>query len=52
MITFGDHIFGIIRKIVEGDLDWRVPVFEWGRHLIAFDGTALLLNKIYDQTLL
>jgi len=52
MMTFEDHIFVIVHKIVKGDLDWRLPVFEWGRHLIAFDGTRLLLGKMYDQTLL
>ena len=31
-------------------MDWRLPVFDCGRRLIAFDGTALLVKEIYEQT--
>jgi len=49
-MTFKDHIFVIVPKILEDELDWRLPVFECGRYLIAFDGAALLLNEIFIQT--
>lgn len=49
LITFKDHIFVIVPKILENELDWRLPVFECGRHLIAFDGAALLVNEIYHR---
>jgi hypothetical protein len=39
-------IFVIAPKALENYLDWRLPVFECGRHIIAFDGVALLLNEI------
>jgi len=51
LMTFKDHIFIIVPKILEHELDWRLPVFECGGHLIAFDGAALLLYEIYNQTL-
>jgi hypothetical protein len=39
-----NHIFVVVpRAAVEEDLDWRLPVFEAGKYLIAFDGAALLL---------
>lgn len=42
-----NHIFGLVRKKdVEADLDWRLPVFETGEYLIAFDGAALLLLEM------
>jgi len=50
MMTFKDHIFITVPRILKDELDWRLPVFECGRHLIAFDGAALLLNEIYNQS--
>ena len=35
------HIFVVVPKIVGNEMDWRLPVFECGRHLIAFDWAAL-----------
>ena len=42
-----NHIFVVVRKKdVEADLDWRLPVFESGEYLLAFDGAALLLLEM------
>lgn len=42
-----NHIFAVIQKAaVQGDIDWRLPVFESGEYLLAFDGSALLLLEI------
>ncbi len=49
MMTFRPHIFVVVPKAMEANLDWRLPVFECGRHLIAFDGAALLLSEIWNQ---
>jgi hypothetical protein len=39
-----NHVFAVVpRADVENELDWRVPVFEAGRYLVAFDGAAHLL---------
>lgn len=46
-MTFRPHIFVVVPRAVERDVDWRMPVFECGRHLIAFDGAALLLNELW-----
>lgn len=51
LMTLREHIFVIVPKILEDELDWRLPVFDCGRHLIAFDGAALLLNEIYNQSM-
>ena len=51
LMTLREHIFVIVPRIVEDELDWRLPVFECGGHLIAFDGAALLLNEIYGHAL-
>jgi hypothetical protein len=48
-MTLKDHIFVIVLKIVEDELDWRLTVFDCGRHLIAFDGAAMLVNEIYHR---
>jgi CRISPR-associated helicase Cas3 len=38
------HIFAVVPKAeVTDEIDWRVPVFETGGYLLAFDGAALLL---------
>jgi hypothetical protein len=40
-------MFTVVAKSdVEADLDWRLPVFEAGRYLLAFDGAALLLLEL------
>lgn len=49
VMTLCDHIFVVVPKTLWPDLDWRLPVFECGRHLIAFDGTALMLWEMYNQ---
>ena len=49
MMTFRPHIFVVVPKTVEQEVDWRMPVFECGRHLIAFDGAALLLNELRER---
>jgi hypothetical protein len=42
-----NHIFALAKKKdVESDLDWRLPVFESGEYLLAFDGAALLLLEM------
>jgi len=46
LMTFNDHIFFIAPVIVKNEVDWRLPVFDCGRHLITFDGAALLLNEL------
>lgn len=50
VMTLRDHVFVVVPKAVLGDLDWRLPVFECGRHLVGFDGTALLLYELYNQS--
>lgn len=49
VMTLRDHIFVLVPKTVLSDLDWRLPVFECGRHLIGFDGTALLLWELWQR---
>jgi hypothetical protein len=46
-----NHIFAVVPKVavLEG-LDWRLPVFEAGQYLIAFDGEALLLLELSRRT--
>ena len=42
-----NHIFALAKKKdVESDLDWRLPIFEAGEYLLAFDGAALLLLEM------
>lgn len=44
------HIFTIVPKAdVEAHLDWRVPVFEAGPYILAFDGAALLLLELWHR---
>jgi CRISPR-associated helicase Cas3 len=46
-----NHIFTVIPKVeVESQLDWRLPVFEAGRYIVAFDGAALLLLELWKKT--
>ncbi len=51
VMTLRDHIFVVVPKAIRTDLDWRLPVFECGQHLIGFDGAALLLYEMYGQEL-
>jgi hypothetical protein len=42
-----NHIFTVVpRADIEAEVDWRMPVFETGRYLVAFDGAALLLLEL------
>jgi len=50
-----NHVFAVVpRAAVQEELDpsaglragWRLPVFEAGRYLVAFDGAALLLLEL------
>ena len=42
-----NHIFTVVpRADVEAEVDWRMPVFQAGRYLVAFDGAALLLLEL------
>jgi len=49
VMTLRDHIFVLVPKTIWPVLDWRLPVFECGKHLLAFDGTALLLLELYNR---
>ncbi|MBC7121327.1 MAG: type I-D CRISPR-associated helicase Cas3' [Candidatus Methanosuratus sp.] len=51
VMTLRDHVFVVIPKAIRPDLDWRLPIFECGQHLVAFDGTALLLLEIFNEKL-
>ncbi|MFQ5802022.1 MAG: type I-D CRISPR-associated helicase Cas3' [Candidatus Methylomirabilales bacterium] len=45
-----NHIFAVVpRADVEAQVDWRLPVFEAGRYVIAFDGAALLLLELWRR---
>jgi hypothetical protein len=45
-----NHIFAVVPKAdVEAEVDWRLPVFEAGRYLLAFDGAALLLLELWRR---
>jgi len=45
-----NHIFTVVPKAdVDAEIDWRVPVFEAGRYLLAFDGAALLLLEVWRR---
>jgi CRISPR-associated helicase Cas3 len=42
-----NHIFAVAKKRdVESEIDWRLPVFESGQYVLAFDGAALLLLEM------
>ncbi len=44
------HIFAVVPKAaVENEVDWRLPAFEAGSYLLAFDGAALLLTEIWKR---
>lgn len=47
-----NHIFTVVPKtLVQEELDWRLPVFEAGPYLLAFDGAALLLVELRRRKL-
>ena len=44
------HVFTVVpRADVEPHLDWRLPIFESGKYLVAFDGAALILLELWRQ---
>lgn len=49
VMSLREHIFTLVPKEMRSHLDWRLPVFDCGRRLIAFDGTALLVREIYER---
>jgi CRISPR-associated helicase Cas3 len=50
VMSLKNHVFTLVPKELHSRLDWRLPVFDCGRRLIAFDGTALLVKEIYKQS--
>lgn len=45
-----NHIFTVVPKsAVWEEIDWRLPVFEAGKYLLAFDGLALLVLAMQDR---
>ncbi len=43
-----DGVFTVVpRAVVQEEVDWRLPVFESGRYLVALDGAALLLLELW-----
>lgn len=50
IMSLKSHIFTLVPKELRSRLDWRLPVFDCGQRLIAFDGTALLVKEIYEQS--
>ena len=38
-------------KTLKDEVDRRLPVFDCGKHVIAFDGAALLLNELWQRKL-
>ncbi len=49
VMSLKNHIFTLVPKELRSQLDWRLPVFDCGQRLIAFDGTALLVKEIYKR---
>lgn len=50
LIARESHIFTVVPiASVDAEIDWRVPVFEAGRYLLAFDGAALLLLEVWRR---
>lgn len=46
-----NHVFTVVpRTAVEESVDWRLPVFESGKYLVAFDGAALLLLELFRRS--
>jgi len=45
-----NHILSVVPKMaVQAEVDWRLPVFEAGKYLVAFDGAALLLLELWRR---
>lgn len=45
-----NHIFTVVPRVdVQDQIDWRLPVFESGTYLLAFDGAALLLLAMWKK---
>lgn len=49
VMSLKEHIFTLVPREMRSHLDWRLPVFDCGRRLIAFDGTALLVKEIHQR---
>lgn len=46
-----NHVFTVVpRAAVGADIDWRLPVFDAGPFLLAFDGAALLFLELFRRT--
>ncbi len=46
-----NHIFTVVPKNeVESQVGWRLPVFDAGGYLVAVDGAALLLLRLWEKT--
>lgn len=44
------HIFTVVPRVdVQDQLDWRLPMFESGKYLLAFDGAALLTRALWRR---
>lgn len=50
VMSLRNHVFTLAPNELRSWLDWRLPVFDCGRRLIAFDGTALLVKEIYKRS--
>ena len=48
IMSLRNHVFVVVPKNILHQLDWRLPVFECGKHLIGFDGVALILIELYN----
>jgi hypothetical protein len=48
VMTLRNHIFTVVPRSVWPEIDWRLPVFECGRHIIGFDGVALILFELFN----
>jgi hypothetical protein len=49
VMQFGTHVFVVLPRTVRRKLDWRLPIFECGDHIIAFDGAAILCIAIWER---
>lgn len=49
VMSLQPHVFVLLPKRLRSELDWRIPVFDCGDRLIAFDGAALLANEIHRK---
>lgn len=47
VMTLRNHVFVIVPKSLLSSIDWRLPVFESGKHLIGFDGVGLILYELF-----